>query len=531
MRRTGSHRLTRGAAAAAVIVAVALAGGCSATSAVAPAPAPASSPAAPAERVPVEATAAIAPDARGAAASSAAPGRALDRPDPSLAGLIERAMPGVVLLVNFREDGSQRFGAGVLLENQVVLTNLHVVEGAKSLGAMVYDPRRTTYSPLDGGLNRYLFEYQRDLWPAKLTRADPVVDLAIVTLGHTVAPGVPLTLTTEPPRPGERVVVLGHPGEALWSSTVGIVSAIHHGVIQHDAPVSPGNSGGPLLDDHGRVVGINTYKLRGDASNVSFARPVAYAANLLSQVRQPFALDLSTPERATLGCARAAELASPAYLECFDWDEMYEDNVARHRERLAAMPPEERRRKEESWAPLLERGKFIAFVQRGMMAMLESSSDTESSADLTSFLRTLAGRPEASWNPTVRIEQMAVSDPSWLEKYGAKSDLCDVKNLRRVFKNGMRVAAVERVGDEDAWIQIEGRNNDGTLYQYSELRHRKGDRWLQKNEVTPALSAALPSGWPPPFPDCTVMRVDLAAPAMAAPAPTSTPTPNAPEGR
>lgn len=530
MRRTGSHRLTRRAATAAASVAVALAAGCSAVSAVAPAAA--SAPPAPAERGgSVEATAAVAPDGLDEAAPSPAVRRALSRPDSSLAELIERAMPGVVLLVNFREDGSQRFGAGVLLENQVVLTNLHVVEGAESLGAMVYDPRRTTYSPLDGGLNRYLFEYQRDLWPAKLTRADPVVDLAIVTLDHSIAPGVPLTLATEPPRPGERVVVLGHPGEALWSSTVGIVSAIHHGVIQHDAPVSPGNSGGPLLDDQGRVVGINTYKLRGDASNVSFARPVAFAANLLSQVRQPFALDLSTPERATLGCARAAELASPAYLECFDWEEMYEDNLAHHRERLAAMPPDERRRKEESWAPLLERDTFMPFVQRGMMAMLEASSDAESSADLTGFLRTLAGRPDASWNPTVRIEPMAVSDPSWLERYGAKSDLCDIKNLRRVFKNGVRVAAVERVGEDRAWTQIEGRNNDGTLYHYSELRRLVDGRWLQQNEVSHEALGALPSGWPPPFPDCNVMRVDLAAPAMAAPASTPTPTPNAPEGR
>lgn len=245
-------------------------------------------------------------------------------------------------------------------------------------------------------------------------------------------------------------------------------------------------------------------------------------------MRQPFALDLSSAERAALSCARAAELASPAYLECYDWNQMFEDNMAHHRKRLAAMPPEERRRKEESWAPLLERDKFIAFVQRGVMSMLEPASGAESSADLTGFLRTLAGRPDADWNPTVRIEQTPVSDPSWLENYGAKSDLCDVKNLRRVYKNGVRVAAVETVGDDHAWVQIEGRNNDGTLYHYSELRHRLDGRWVQVNELAPELAARLPAGWPPPLPDCNVMKVDLASSASTtAPSVHSNP----PEGR
>ena len=72
-------------------------------------------------------------------------------------------------------------------------------------------------------------------------------------------------------------------------------------------------------------------------------------------------------------------------------------------------------------------------------------------------------------------------------------------------------------------------NNDGTLYHYSEARHRKDGRWLQQDDLTPELIAALPSGWPPPFPDCNVMRVDLAAPAGSSPA--ATPTSSAPEGR
>ncbi len=454
----------------------------------------------------VEPTAAIALDASTLPASSRLPPRG----DASLAELIADAMPGVVLLVNFREDGSQRFGAGAVLEGGVVLTNLHVVEGAKTLGAMIYDPKRTTYSPLDGGLNRYLFEYQRDLLPAKLTRADAVVDLAIVTFAEPPSSLHALRLGHEPPRAGERVVALGHPGEALWSSTVGIVSALHQGVIQHDAPVSPGASGGPLLNDRGEVVGINTYKLRGEAGNVSFARPVDLAANLLAALAQPFALDLSTPERSSLSCMRALELASPAILGCFDWDRMYEATMARHWDRLAQMDPEERRRKEASWSPLTDKRTFIAFSQRGMMSLVEPEGTN--ATDLTDYLRQLSAKPDADWNVEVKVETARNEDPVWLSRYGAKADLCDVKQVRKLFKNGVRVAAVEMRGDDQAWVQVEGRNSDGSLYRFSELRRRVDDAWLEEDDHGPEMTGGAPAGWPPPLPPCGAIHVDVRAP-------------------
>lgn len=481
-----------------------LLGGCAAAPAVAPpavTPPQASRPA-----NGVEPTAAIAPEAASVAPAS----RAAPRSDPSLAELIADAMPGVVLLVSFREDGSQRFGAGVLLEHQIVLTNLHVVEGAKTIGAMVYDPKRTTYSPLDGGLNRYLFEYQEDLLPAKLTRADAVVDLAIVTINEPITGGHPLVLGREPPRPGERVIALGHPGEALWSSTVGIVSALHQGVIQHDAPVSPGASGGPLIDDRGEVVGINTYKLRGEAGNVSFARPVDLAANLLAELTQPFSLDLSTPERSSLSCMRALELASPAFVGCFDWDRMYEATMARHWDRLAHMDPEERRRKETTWSPLTDKRTFIAFSQRGLMSLVEPAGTP--ATDLSEYLRQLAAKPDSDWNVEVKLEPAGKQDPVWLSRYGAKADLCDTTQVRKLLKNGVRVAAVAPHGDDQAWVQIEGRNTDGSLYRFSELRRRVNGAWLEEDDHGPDVADAVPAGWPPPLPSCGAIHVDVRAP-------------------
>src|SRR5262245_20798330 len=65
----------------------------------------------------------------------------------------ERSLPAVVLLLNHRPDGKTVYGAGLVIDGEGrVLTNFHVVEGAVSLGAMLYDPRRTSYTAFDGGL-------------------------------------------------------------------------------------------------------------------------------------------------------------------------------------------------------------------------------------------------------------------------------------------------------------------------------------------------------------------------------------------
>src|SRR5215468_406824 len=80
--------------------------------------------------------------------------------EPKFAEVVARSMPAVVLLLNTQRDGSVRYGAGLLLEHSLVLTSQHVVADAKTLGAMLYEPRRTSYTPMDGGLSRYLFENQ-----------------------------------------------------------------------------------------------------------------------------------------------------------------------------------------------------------------------------------------------------------------------------------------------------------------------------------------------------------------------------------
>src|SRR5439155_16992393 len=104
---------------------------------------------------------------------------------------------------------------------------------------------------------------------------------------------VRLPFREAPPLLGERVIALGHPKETVWSFTTGVVSSLHSGMIQTDAAINQGNSGGPLIDSEGRVIGINTSKLVGDAQGIGFARPIALAKGLIDGVSAPFTPDRS----------------------------------------------------------------------------------------------------------------------------------------------------------------------------------------------------------------------------------------------
>lgn len=158
-------------------------------------------------------------------------------------------------------------GTGVVLSSDgQILTNAHVVAGAKTV--------------------RVRLEGERDPRPATVLAADPDHDLALLQIEITgLTPATLADPTTV--RVGDDVIAIGYAldldGEA--SVTLGIVSALDRtlltdsgaldGLIQTDAAISSGNSGGPLVNAAGQVVGINTAVARGDgnntASNIGFA--------------------------------------------------------------------------------------------------------------------------------------------------------------------------------------------------------------------------------------------------------------------
>ena len=169
--------------------------------------------------------------------------------------LVQRVMPSLVIVRGHRFGA----GAGIVWDvNGLILTNNHVVG------------RRTPVVVLqnDG-------EYE-----SKLIARDPDVDLALLSIDATDL--TPLQPAAIPPRVGEMVFAFGHPWGQRNTVTRGIVSALVSAqnrrgetlpIVRSDAPLAPGNSGGPLVNAKGEVVGVNAMIIGGDQS-VSIAASV-----------------------------------------------------------------------------------------------------------------------------------------------------------------------------------------------------------------------------------------------------------------
>jgi S1-C subfamily serine protease len=178
-----------------------------------------------------------------------------------------------VIAVAARGDSRGGIGSGFLLTpDGYALTNSHVVHGRRSFTATTEEGDRI---------------------PADLVGDDPATDLAVLRL---VARDLPYAQfgESESLRVGQLVIAMGNPFGFRSTVSTGVVSAVgramrsEHGrlienVIQHTAPLNPGNSGGPLVDSRGRVVGINT-AIIAMAQGLGFAVPSQTGAWVMSEL-------------------------------------------------------------------------------------------------------------------------------------------------------------------------------------------------------------------------------------------------------
>jgi S1-C subfamily serine protease len=164
-------------------------------------------------------------------------------------------------------------GSGFITRSDgVLLTNAHVVEGASEVGVTLPDGRSFT---------------------GKVLGADPLTDVAVVKV---VADRLPVAALGDSSkvRPGQWAIAIGNPLGLDNTVTAGIISAVQRTnavgegqrvpYIQTDAAVNPGNSGGPLIDDRGKVIGINTAIRQAPGAGLSFAIPINTASQIADQI-------------------------------------------------------------------------------------------------------------------------------------------------------------------------------------------------------------------------------------------------------
>lgn len=92
-------------------------------------------------------------------------------------------------------------------------------------------------------------------------------DLALLEIREHLPPLPWASDRGHPPQVGDFVVAIGSPYGLEGTTTVGIISKVYAGLVQTDAAMNPGNSGGPLINRYGEVVGINDFKLSGESLN------------------------------------------------------------------------------------------------------------------------------------------------------------------------------------------------------------------------------------------------------------------------
>ena len=168
--------------------------------------------------------------------------------------IYELVSPCVVEIHTTDVNGDQWLGAGFFINDQgLALTNFHVMEGAVNATATVKDG--TEYD-ITG-----VVDYDRDL------------DLCLVQVG--ISGNEYMLIADEPVSTGQTVYAIGSPRGYTGTLSNGIVSAASRveddvDYIQITAPISQGNSGGPLVNEYGEVLGVNTWQ-RTDGQNLNFA--------------------------------------------------------------------------------------------------------------------------------------------------------------------------------------------------------------------------------------------------------------------
>jgi serine protease Do len=238
-----------------------------------------------------------------AAVTTRAP-EALRQLDTSLVALTNRVSPAVVQIMvdgygpsyeqritnNVSDVAHQRtIGSGVIVDSDgYVLTNAHVVEGAQRIRVALPQPTGASLLEMSAVGKRKVLD-------ATLIGTHKESDLALLKVAAHGLPALALA-ATRPVYPGELVLAIGSPAGLEGSVTLGMVSSVWRQpdpdlplvYIQTDAAINAGNSGGPLVDLDGNVIGLNTFILSrgGGSEGLGFAIPARVVRFVYDSLRK-----------------------------------------------------------------------------------------------------------------------------------------------------------------------------------------------------------------------------------------------------
>jgi serine protease Do len=183
-------------------------------------------------------------------------------------------MPNGPRMMPMPQQPRQGMGSGFIVSpDGYIVTNAHVVDGASEVTVKLTDRREFT---------------------AKVIGADKRTDVALIKIDAKNLPALDISAQPEVKR-GEWVIAIGAPFGFENSVSAGVVSGVHRALpngqmvpfIQTDVAVNPGNSGGPLLNARGQVVGVNSqiYSRSGGYMGLSFAIPTSVAVKVADQLK------------------------------------------------------------------------------------------------------------------------------------------------------------------------------------------------------------------------------------------------------
>jgi 2-alkenal reductase len=215
--------------------------------------------------------------------------------DSAIIDAVRKVKPAVVTVVNrmaarrgyFGTFTPTTSGSGVIIDKQgYIVTNNHVVQNAQNLLVILSDGTKLE---------------------AKLIGTDAIADLAVIKVDSEV-PAVATLGDSRALQPGQTAIAIGSPlGDFRGTVTVGVISALNRqvgtmqGLIQTDAAINNGNSGGPLINALGQVIGINTLVVRStNEGNVAEGLGFAIPSNLVREITSQL-ISKGRVERSYLG--------------------------------------------------------------------------------------------------------------------------------------------------------------------------------------------------------------------------------------